>query len=463
MSPQKIKPLRGEIQVPADKSIAHRALLFSAFAEGETRIQCSTLGRDNLATLRIIQQLGVRTKAEMESALFELATEEQVGDLFVGSVGGSAITISGSGFSGIAAPKQELDCGNSGTTARLLCGVLAGRPFSVSLTGDASLRRRPFARVVRPLTTMGAHFSGEVLPFTVVGASAGALRGIVHRSEVASAQVKTALLLAGLQCGEDVTVIEPMQSRDHSERLLRAMGCEIFEQRSADGSGWQISLGSKRRLQALGDISIPGDFSAAAFFLVAASVVPGSEVVIRGVGLNPSRIGLLLLLRRMGAAIAVENTRQSGGEEVADLVVSGSRLRGIEVGGEEVLLAIDEIPVFACAAACAVGRTVIRGAAELRVKESDRLAMIAKQLGAFGVPVEEFSDGLSLDGVEIGSSAAAAKQHEVWRRSGDHRILMCGAILHYISSGEVELHDRAAVETSFPTFLECFRVLAGVR
>jgi 3-phosphoshikimate 1-carboxyvinyltransferase len=346
-----------------------------------------------------------------------------------------------------------------------LTGFLAGCPFSCTLSGDESLRSRPFKRVTDPLSQMGACFDGESLPLKIRG---GALKGIDYLSPKASAQVKSAILLAGLQASGPVSVVEPWRSRDHTERMLTAMGCEVrgFE---LENGHWKVELpgeAERRTLSPL-EIEVPGDFSAAAFFLVAGTIVPDSQVLIKGVGFNPTRTGLFSILRRMGANIKTYNPRNVGGEEVIDLEVNGAALKGVDVHPEDVVLAIDEIPALAVAAAFAEGVTRISGAEELRVKESDRLKKTAELLKSFSVEVKELPDGLLISGNPALAKSFRESGQTVpdgrtsWRHSGDHRIAMCGAVLEYSLCAEFQLSDAIAVETSFPTFVDCFERLGA--
>lgn len=457
--------LVGEFNVPGDKSITHRALMIGSAAEGDSRVVTATLGRDNLATLRIMRQLGVAIEGDLTAQILQLAQDEGLDGFGRSSTEMCELRICGKGFDGLSEPADVLDCGNSGTTARLLSGLLAGRPFCSRLTGDQSLQRRPFKRVSDPLSQMGAEFSGDRLPFCITGSS---LAGIDYRSPQASAQVKSAILLAGLQAEGDVRVIEPRRSRDHTERMLSAMGCQL-ESRAQDDGSWEVFLPDvpgRGCLQPI-DVFIPGDFSAAAFFIVAATVVPGSRIRIFNVGFNETRIGLYHVLERMGANLDVENRRCAGGEEVVDLIIESARLRGVDIDPGEVVLAIDEIPVLAAAAAVARGVTRIRGAGELRVKESDRLAMTASLLKSFSCEVEEEQDGLVITGnpdlaQKFEKEGGLTGRDAVWRRSGDHRISMSGAVLEFLVSGSFHLEDTKAVETSFPGFLSVFRKLVDV-
>lgn len=451
--------LTGELRVPGDKSITHRAFLFSALATGETRIETNALGRDNLACVRVLGQLGVRIDGALTPMMQHIAAEEQLTQFETSEDGLCHLRVVGVGFDGFSAPDTPLDCGNSGTLGRLLTGYLAGLPFEATLVGDASLSQRPFRRVTAPLSVMGAKFSGDMLPLRVTGCAE--LQAIEHFNEKASAQVKSAILIAGLRAGGTTVVTEPHRSRDHSERMLSAMGAKILEAKNEEGL-WRVSLQASDQLQSLERIAIPGDFSAAAFFLVAASIFDDSELVIRGVGVNPTRVGLLYLLRRMGASIELENAQKIGGELVADILIRKSPLEGIDVDREEVVMAIDEIPILCVAAVAAKGITRVRGAEELRVKETDRLSQMVGLLRSFGVEVEEYEDGIDVHAC----APQDLKQSPVdapWRTSGDHRIAMSGAILELWASGAYRIDDGPAVETSFPNFSGTLDSCAQVR
>ena len=459
----KERTLRGDISVPADKSITHRSILFNSIANGKAVVKLSLLGRDNLASLRIMQQLGVRIISRLPSEMYKLAVEEEIKNIsqIDGEIG--EIEIYGCGYGGLKESSSPLNCGNSGTTARLLCGLLAGMPFRSVLVGDQSLSKRPFKRVTEPLSQMGATFSGSTLPLTIDG---GNVSGIAYESPKASAQVKSAILLTGLQAVGETSVTEPYLSRDHTERMLSAMGANICEQQLDDGR-WRVRLINESGVTELKsvDVNVPGDFSSAAFFMVAGVIFPESEILIRDVGINPTRLGLYELLKRMGASISFLNQRLIGGEEVADILVRSSNLHGIEVTPADVVMAIDEIPIFSLAAAMAKGTTTIHGAEELRVKESDRLHMISILLSAFGCKCKELDDGLIIEGlagrpltVHEGTSFETLRSSS-WKTSGDHRISMISAILELLTFGECQIVDFSSIETSFPTFGKCFENL----
>lgn len=409
-------PLRGDVRVPGDKSISHRAVMFAALADGTSRIRGFLEGEDTRATARIFAQMGVRIEAP--------APGERI--------------VHGVGLHGLHAPDEVLDCGNSGTAMRLLAGLLAGQAFDTTLTGDASLSQRPMRRVTEPLARMGAVIAtgeGGVPPLRVHGGKA--LQGIEYTLPVASAQVKSALLLAGLYARGETVVVEPRPTRDYTERMLAACGWPI------EFSPGRAALSGGHSLRAI-DIDVPADFSSAAFFIVAATLVPGSEVCLRGIGMNPRRIGLLHVLRAMGADIAEENARTAGGESVADLVMRHAPLRGSEVPVEQVADMIDEFPILFVAAACAEGTTAIRGAAELRVKESDRIAVMAAGLRRLGVQIEETPDGAVIKGGRL--TGGKVDSH------GDHRCAMSFAVAGAVATGDVTITDCANVATSFPGF-----------
>jgi 3-phosphoshikimate 1-carboxyvinyltransferase len=415
--------LLGGVPLPPDKSIAHRAALLAALAEGPSQIVHYPAAADPQSTLACLRQLGV-------------SVEDRDGILHV----------QGRGLHGLTAPAAPLDCGNSGTTMRLLAGILAGQPFDTILTGDASLSRRPMERVAAPLRQMGAvlELTGGHAPMTIRGGCP--LQGITYRLPVPSAQVKSCVLLAGLYARGETTVVETVPSRDHTERML---GLDVFE------------TGHERHLTVHGGMRIPGqtwsvprDFSAAAFFLVAGSIVPNAELHLPGVGLNPSRSALLDVLRAMGAHIHVQHERTFGGEPIADLTVRTAALHGVSVGGAVLANLIDEVPALAVAAACAEGRTEIRDAAELRVKETDRLAALAANLRALGVPVTEHPDGLSIDG---GGPLTGA----VVQSYDDHRIAMAMGVASLVARGETTLYHPDCAAVSFPNFWEVLARTAG--
>ena len=430
-------PLAGEVVVPGDKSIGHRALLFSLLSRTPVVLRGLGGGADNGRTARAIVQLG--------------ATIERDGDLY---------RVRGRGLAGLAAPEAAIDCGNSGTTIRLLTGLLAGQRFTSTLFGDESLSKRPMRRVIDPLTAMGARISGTtqgadtVPPLSVSGPAGARLTGRDHELAIASAQVKTALVLAGLQADGRTRVREPGPSRDHSERLLTAMGAPITTRRgevTIDPSGWSGEL-------AIDAITVPGDPSSSAFLVAAALLVGAREVACRAVCVNPTRTGFLDALAAMGARIDVAPVAAEGGEPVADLWVRGDAptLVPTVVAGDLTVRAIDEVPILAAVAARAHGTTVFADAGELRVKESDRIATTVSMLRAFGVEAEAQGDGLVVHG-NPGAPLRAARVHA----EGDHRIAMAAAVLALCADGPSQIDDVDNVATSFPRFVEVMRGLGA--
>jgi 3-phosphoshikimate 1-carboxyvinyltransferase len=418
--------LSGSLRVPGDKSVSHRAVMLGAIAEGTTRIRGFLEGEDTRATARVLSQLGVRIEAPSDG--------ERI--------------VHGVGLRGLRGTDAALDCGNAGTGMRLLAGLLAAQSFDSTLIGDESLSKRPMRRVIDPLVAMGARIDSEpggLPPLRIRGGTR--LHGVETSTPIASAQVKSALLLAGLYADGETIVREPHPTRDYTERMLAAFGWPI------EFSPGVARLRGGQRLSAI-DVDVPADFSSAAFFIVAATLMPGSELRIEAVGMNPRRTGLLEALRAMGADIREENRQEQGGEPVADLVVRHAPLHGIDVPVEIVPDMIDEFPVLFIAAACAKGRTVVRGAAELRVKESDRIATMAAGLHALGINVEETPDGATIEGGRL--------QGGVVESHGDHRIAMSFAIAAQLADGEVRINDIANVATSFPGFVSLARG-AGMR
>ncbi|PJJ99559.1 3-phosphoshikimate 1-carboxyvinyltransferase [Lysobacteraceae bacterium NML91-0213] len=412
------RPLRGTLDIPGDKSVSHRAIMLASLADGTSRIDGFLEGEDARATERIFRQLGV--SIEVPQA-------------------GSRI-VHGVGIDGLCPSAAALDCGNAGTAMRLLAGLLAGQTFDSLLVGDASLSKRPMHRVTVPLSRMGARIDtgdGGVPPLQVRGGRP--LQGIEYTADIASAQVKSALLLAGLFAKGTTTVIEPQPTRDYTERMLAAFDWPITF------SPGRASVPGGHRLRAT-DVHVPADFSSAAFFIVAATLVPGSELRLRRVGMNPRRTGLLHVLRLMGADLTVETSQEQGGEPVADLVVRHAPLQGIEVPVEHVADMIDEFPALFIAAACARGVTRVRGAAELRVKESDRIATVAAGLRNLGIRVDEAPDGARIHGGRL--QGGRIDSH------GDHRVAMAFAVAAQCARDVVLIDDVANVATSFPGFVE---------
>ncbi len=410
---------QGSMTVPGDKSISHRAIILGALAEGVTEVSGCLRSEDCQRTLGAFRALGVEA-------------EGWEGDM---------LRIYGKGLRGLREAADTLNCGNSGTTIRLLAGVLAGQPFLSLLTGDASLRRRPMDRIIHPLTQMGAEIWGRARdtlpPLAVRG---GSLHGVTYRCPVPSAQVKSAILLAGLFAEGPTTVIEPAASRDHTERMLTAYGQRV------ERSEQEVTLIPAGTLQAT-PISVPGDFSSTAFLLVAGLILPDSDLTIEGVGVNPTRTGLLDVLQAMGAKVQVFPVDEETGEPRAHLRVRASRLQGVSIGGDLIPRLIDEIPVLAVAAACAEGKTVIRDAAELRVKESDRIRTIAAELSRMGVRTEELPDGLIIHGGRR-LQGARCEGH------GDHRVAMALTVAGLQAEGQTIVRDTACIRTSFPGFVE---------
>jgi 3-phosphoshikimate 1-carboxyvinyltransferase len=417
-------PLRGEITVPGDKSISHRSIMLGSLALGKTVVRGFLHGEDNHSTLRAFRAMGIDIQEEENGLL----------------------VIAGKGLNGLQEPADVLDCGNSGTTIRLMSGLLAGQKFFSVVTGDRYLRKRPMKRVVTPLTLMGARIwgrgGGDLAPLAFQG---GELLPIDYTSPIASAQVKSAVLLAGLSCDGVTTVREPHLSRDHSERMLAYFGADI---RPFAGG---VSLVGRPQLEGR-EVVVPGDISSAAFFIVAALIVPGSELLIRNVGVNPTRSGVIDILRAMGGDIVLLDERIVSGEPVADLLVRASVLHGIEIGGAVVPRAIDEFPVISVAAACATGTTIIRDAQELRVKETDRIAAMVAELSKLGATLEATTDGMIIEG-------GASLQGATVDSSGDHRIAMSCAIAALQSGNAVTIHDTGCTATSFPNFWELLELV----
>jgi 3-phosphoshikimate 1-carboxyvinyltransferase len=412
--------LRGHIRVPGDKSISHRALMLGAIAAGETEIKGLLLGEDPRSTAACFRALGAEI-SELNSDL---------------------VRVRGTGLGQLQEPKDILDAGNSGTTLRLILGILASHPDRFfAVTGDSSLRSRPMARVVTPLKQMGAQIWGRqassLAPLAIQGQT---LRPISYNSPIASAQVKSCILLAGLMIEGETTVSEPALSRDHTERMFRAFGADV----SVDPETCRVTVIGPAQLQGQ-SVVVPGDISSAAFWLVAAAIVPGSELLIENVGVNPTRTGVLEALAQMGADVTLEDQRQVAGEPVADLRVRYGPLKACEIKGDLIPRLIDEIPILAVAAVFAQGTTVIQDAAELRVKESDRIAVMANQLNRMGAKVTELPDGLEI----TGGSSLAGTEVESW---GDHRIAMSLAIAALKASGSTHIKGAEAAAISYPNF-----------
>ena len=407
--------LNGELRVPGDKSISHRAAMFASLAEGRSHVSGFLDGADCLATLQAFEAMGVRAQRD-----------------------GQNLVVEGRGLQGLAAPKGPLDLGNSGTSMRLMAGLMAGQSFATTLTGDRSLSVRPMGRVVQPLQQMGANIQSDArgcAPLQI--APSEGLRGIEYTSPVASAQVKSALLLAGLYAQGRTQVTEPGASRDHTERMLQAFGIKVEAQ-----PGMAALVGGQTMRAT--DIQVPADISSAAFFLVGAAISPGSELLLPAVGVNPTRTGVIDVLRAMGAQIELQNERRFGGEPVADLWVRGGRLQGIDIDPALVASAIDEFPALFIAAACAEGVTRVTGAEELRVKESDRISAMVNGLKTLGIEAEGTSDGAVIQGGRLQGGQVDSL--------GDHRVAMSFAMAALRASAPISILDCDNVNTSFPGF-----------
>jgi 3-phosphoshikimate 1-carboxyvinyltransferase len=423
--------LTGTARVPGDKSISHRSVMLGSIANGVTRVSGFLSGADAIATMQAFRAMGVQIE-HMDDRL----------------------EIHGVGRDGLSAPEEDIDLGNSGTAMRLMMGLLSGQRFDVRLTGDASLCSRPMGRIVVPLSGMGATFqtSNGMAPLGIIGSSddAGALRAIEYELPMASAQVKSAILLAGLYANGRTCVTEPAPTRDHTERMLRGFGYEVH----TDGA--RICLSGGGALIAT-DIDVPADISSAAFFMVGACISSGSQLCLRHVGINPTRIGIINILKMMGASIEYENQKEIGGEPVADIVVKASALKGVNIPEQWVPLAIDEIPVIAIAAACAQGETRLTGAAELRVKESDRIMAIVSALTALGVEARETPDGFVIQGkgaAQHSTQPTAVFNAGTVQSHDDHRIAMACSIASLRADGPILIENCANVTTSFPGYIE---------
>ena len=417
--------LHGQIKVAGDKSISHRAIIFGALAHGVTRVSEILEGEDVLATIAAFRAMGITiTRAS-----------EQPDD--------NNYQIEGKGLHGLRQPVDNLDMGNSGTALRLLAGILCAQPWSATLIGDDSLSQRPMDRIIDPLTSMGAHIESVAgKPPLQIGA-VERLHGIEYATPMASAQVKSAVLLAGIYADGTTSVIETATTRDHTERMLERFGCAV--QSSSPNNHHRVTIQGGVALFAQ-DLEVPADLSSAAFFILAALITPKSELILQRVGVNPSRTGVLQILQRMGARIVLHNQTDVGGEPIADIVVQSSQLQSCDVGGNDIALAIDEIPVIAVAAACARGITRISDATELRVKESDRIRCVVNGLKALGINVTENVDGMIIEGGKL----TGGQVHSC----GDHRIAMAFAIAGGVALDQVEVLDCDNVATSFPNFCE---------
>jgi 3-phosphoshikimate 1-carboxyvinyltransferase len=421
---KKIEKLRGTVEIPGDKSISHRAIMFASISTGRSTIHNYLSSEDCLNTKKAFLRMGIR---------------------FVSR--GKALIVYGRGLHGLRAPAGPLDCGNSGTTMRLLSGILAGQEFTTVLTGDKYLRKRPMSRIIAPLRAMGAVVLADKDEFAPLHIRGGHLAGIDYKLPLASAQVKSCVLLAGLYASGKTSVTEPLPTRDHTERMLKYLGTRITKQ----GLKTTITGGAGLKGKT---ISVPGDISSAAFWLVAGCIVPGARVVLKNVGINPTRNGIIAVLREMGADIKIKDKREYGAEPVADLEVNAGPLRGIAIDKKIIPNIIDEIPVLAVAAACAQGRTVISGAAELRVKETDRIRSVVTQLAKMGARIEEKEDGMIIQG-------PARLRGAVVSSFGDHRTAMSLAVAALVADGRTVIRDTECINTSFPGFEKILRKLAG--
>lgn len=415
-----VPSLRGTIHVPGDKSISHRAVMLGAIAEGTTTIANFLPGEDCLSTIDCFRKMGVAITQN-----------------------GTDVVVEGKGIDGLQEPTDILNVGNSGTTTRLLLGILAGCPFHACLIGDASIAKRPMARVTKPLAMMGAHIDGRAGGnFTPLAIRGGNLRPIQYESKVASAQVKSAILLAGLQAEGTTTVTEPAKSRDHTERMVRLFGGEVVV------DGLTVSVSGKQKLKGT-DVYVPGDISSAAFFLVAGAIVRNSEIVLKNVGLNPTRTGIIEVLQQMGAEMVIENVRNEETEPIGDLTIRTSNLKATEIGGALIPRLIDEIPIIALLATQAEGTTVIKDAAELKVKETNRINTVVTELKKLGADIEATDDGMIIHGkTSLKADGVTVDSH------GDHRIGMMLAIAACITEGTMSLHRSEAIAVSYPTFFE---------
>ncbi len=411
---KKIGSANGKITVPGDKSISHRAVMFNSLAKGTAHITGFLKGADCLSTIECFKALGV-----------EIEMSEDM------------ITVHGNGLHGLREPQKMLYTGNSGTTTRLLCGILSGQDFNSSLTGDKSIEKRPMKRVTEPLSLMGAKIENDYCPLYITGSK---LHGTEYKMTVASAQVKTALILAALYADGETVIYEKEKSRDHTERMLAAMGADIV------CDGLKITVRPGKELRAA-DIDVCGDISSAAFFMVLGLIMPSSRVTVRNVGVNPTRTGIIDVLKAMGADMKFENERIVSGEPVADITVASSRLKGVTIGGDIIPRLIDEIPIIAAAAVFAEGETVIKDAHELRVKETDRIAAIENEFSKCGADITASEDGMVIHG---GKPIHGAD----FKTYGDHRMAMSLSVLAQLAEGESSLDDDKCVSVSYPAFFD---------
>ena len=406
--------IKGRLRVPGDKSISHRAVMFGSISKGITRITGFLNGADCISTISIFKKMGIDIE-----------------------INGTSVIVKGNGLHGLKRPDSILDCGNSGTTTRLVSGILSAQNFTSILTGDKSIQKRPMNRIINPLSLMGANIESNVgfAPLTITGSS---LHGIEYNSPVASAQVKSAILLAGLYADSNTTVTEPAKSRDHTELMLRKFGADLTTNKTA------VTINPAKELFAC-DIEVPSDISSAAFFMAAALLVPGSELILENVGINPTRDGIIRVLKSMGADIEIINSSNKF-EPVADIKVCYSKLHSTTISGELIPMLIDELPLLAAVASMAEGITIIRDAQELKVKESNRIKVMCEELSKLGVKVLETDDGMEITGTDKLCGNVIIDTHD------DHRIAMTFAILNLISDGEIKLNNSKCVEISYPGF-----------
>lgn len=413
---QKIKKAVGQIKVPGDKSISHRAVMLGSLANGVTEISGFLKGADCLSTIDCFRKMGI--------------------DI---DINGENVTVHGNGLRGLKKPDEMLYTGNSGTTTRLLCGILAGQNFDTSITGDASIQKRPMGRVVQPLSMMGAKIENEYCPLYITGTK---LHGIDYKMPVASAQVKTAIILAGLYADGETVIHEIEKSRDHTELMLSAMGADLTV------DNLDITVKPTNDLTAV-NVDVPGDISSAAFFLVLGAIMPNSQITVTNVGINPTRTGIIDVLKDMGADITLENVHTSAGETVADITVRSSSLKGTTVGGDIIPRLIDELPIIAVAAFFANGQTVIKDAQELKVKETNRIRAVVDEFNKCGIDITETDDGMIING---GKSIHGAD----FKTYGDHRMAMSLTVLAQLADGESTLDDSDCACVSYPTFFDDF-------
>ena len=421
MDIKKISKANGTVKVPGDKSISHRAVMLGSLAKGTTEITGFLKGADCLSTIDCFRNMGI--------------------DI---SVNGENVTVKGNGLNGLKEPNEMLYTGNSGTTTRLLCGILAGQEFDTAITGDASIQKRPMGRVTKPLQMMGAKIENEYCPLYITGSP---LHGIDYKMNVASAQVKTAIILAGLYADGETVVREIEKSRDHTELMLGAMGADIKV------DGLDIFVNKTSNLSAV-NVDVPGDISSAAFFMVLGAIMPNSVITITNVGINPTRTGIIDVLKDMGADITLENVRTSAGESVADITVRSSSLKGTTVGGDIIPRLIDELPIIAVAAVFADGETVIRDAQELKVKETNRIRAVVDEFTKCGIDITETDDGMIIRG---GKAIHGAD----FKTYGDHRMAMSLTVLAQLADGNSTLDDSECACVSYPTFFDDFYKLGN--